>query len=161
MMIQIFRQYTTENKHIFVFKGDVKYLYYPSGKEVRGLIEIYDTSRTPARMLCETSVCCAKKAHVKLYNCEKKCVETIIKIELEGYEIEYEDANYMFDKNRWLLSFTERGDTNIMKIDDEHLTFDGLYVYEERIFRNDILKEVKEYYHDKQGHLAWQTEDYS
>jgi tellurite resistance-related uncharacterized protein len=163
-MIRIDKHHTDNNQNIFVFSGDVKY-FCLGFKEPTRLIEVYNYDDTcimaPPRRVCEISTYPDKRACVELYNCEKERVDNIIKTELEGYEIEYEDANYIFDRNQWLLSFLEEGDVKVMKIDDEHLTYDGQYLCEERIFNKDRLIEVREYYRDKNGEIKWETESYT
>jgi hypothetical protein len=160
-MLYIKNIFTTFDKKVFIFTGKIEYIHRCEG--AKDFMEIYDFSDTlisPPRLVCKVIIYTDNTAVAKLFDCPKDSVNNILNSELSGFNIEYEDANYYFDRNKWLLSFVEDDDIKIMRIDDEYLTFDGVYLYMERIFHNNILTEVREYYRDTNGEIKWEAERY-
>lgn len=144
-MIEFIQHQSDSNQSVFVFSGDTQQLYHSGSLEEHAidnvLIEIYDNTRSPNRILCEIILNKSKKGVGKLYNCDKNSIQDIHK----NMSITWENANYIYDRNRWLLGFTSSNKHKIMRIDDEYDTYDGQFLYHDRIFENNKLVEIKHF----------------
>lgn len=143
-------EYTSKsNVSIFSYSGNVSCLYHSGMKyqdvNDEAFVEVYDKSRFPQKILCEILIDAhSQTGKGKLYDCDSNVVPDIYK----ELNIDWDTANYIYDRNRWLIDVTNVEDKLIMKIDDEHDTYDGQYVYHERIFVNEVLTDIKHYVKD-------------
>ena len=145
-MTKLLKYISNDNLSVFSYSGNVSCLYH-SGMNVPKefdeiFVEVYDKSRFPQKILCEILIDANRKTGTgKFYDCDKEIIPGMYK----SFNIIWEDANYIYDRNRWLIDVSIFKETVIMRIDDEHDTYDGQFVYHERIFVDNVLTNVKHY----------------
>jgi hypothetical protein len=145
-MIYFETNYADSMWNIFVFTGKMGELFHcgicdRDDTEEQILVEIYDATRQPQRILCELVLNQDHTGKGKLFNIDKSIVEGLY----DNYNITWTNANYVYDRNRWLISVTKESDSFTMRINDEHDTYDGQFLYHDRIFKQGKLVEMKQY----------------
>ena len=137
---------------VFVFHGDVFHLSRLCNDE-KLLVEVYDVCESPAKILCEVVIRAFDKAFVKLYEHMEDALTDILRSEIKDRHITFENVDYVFEKNKWLLSLTSCNNKMIMQVDDENDTYDGQYLYHERLFENNKLIDIQHTFRTKSGCL--------
>ena len=149
VMLEINKHYLYKKLMVFVFHGDVFHLSRLCNNE-QSLIEVYNIQDNPSKIVCEIVV--DETVFVKIY--DRNFIEhinDIVQIETNNQEITHENVDYVFEKNKWLLSLTVKNNMIIMRVDDENDTFDGQYLYHERLFVNKRLIDIQHTFNRKNG----------